>query len=142
VRQNEERCPFCGQGLSLTHLPSRAWPLSRLSRAATFAFGATLLSASALAGCGQTEGKKEGEGGTASGGVSAGGTAASGAASGGTNAGEGPDGSGTVPPYGSPPAETGEDAGGASGGIGSVELVGGASAAGSGVGGGFIGIPK
>jgi hypothetical protein len=140
--KDEESCPFCGQALSLSRLPAHALPRSRLSRAATFAFGATLLSATALVSCGETEGNQDGEGGTASGGVSPGGTASGDTASGGTNAGEGPAGSGTVPPYGSPPAEGGESAGGAAGGIGSVDLVAGAPAAGSGGGGGFVGIPK
>lgn len=134
VRKDETCCPFCGQALSLSQLPARVLPRSRLGRAATFAFGATLASAT-LSGCGgDSERKKAGEGGAASGGVTA---------SGGNDAGESGGGADVitpvVPPYGAPTAET--DAGGA-GGIGSVEVVGGAPAAGSGVGGGFIGIPK
>lgn len=46
-----------------------------------------------------------------------------------------------VPPYGAPPVGGSNDMGGA-GGIGDVELIAGAPAAGSGVGGAFIGIPR
>jgi len=136
VRTAETSCPFCGQSLSLSHLPAPVLPRSRLSRAATFAFGATLVGATALVGCGgEATGKKNGGGGASPGGMNAGGTA-SGGASGGM-----PDGSGTVPPYGAPPAEGGNEAGGAPSGMGGVGLVAGGDASGSGVGG-FVGIPK
>lgn len=52
VRKTETRCPFCGEALSLTHVPSPALPTRRLGRAATFAFGAGIVGATALVGCG------------------------------------------------------------------------------------------
>src|SRR5882724_5355262 len=88
VRKHEASCPFCNVGLSLTHLPVHQLPRARLSRAATFAFGATLLSASALAGCGgeSTQGKKGG-GGESAGGTTANAGASAGGTSGSTSAG-------------------------------------------------------
>jgi hypothetical protein len=120
----------------LSHLPAHALPRSRLGRAATFAFGATLVSATALVGCGgESEGKKEGEGGAASGGSAAGGTD-----SGGADAGQSAAGSGVVPLYGGVPA-AGNDSGGAPNGFGGTGLVYGAPAAGSGNFGGCPGPP-
>lgn len=51
VRKTETRCPFCGEGVSLAHVPSPVLPRKRLGRAATFAFGASVAGATALAGC-------------------------------------------------------------------------------------------
>jgi hypothetical protein len=51
VRKTEARCPFCDTALSLAHLPAPALPRKRLGRAATFAFGATVAGATAIAGC-------------------------------------------------------------------------------------------
>jgi hypothetical protein len=51
VRQSESACPFCGQALSLAHLPPPAMPRRRLGRAATFAFGASVVGATALVAC-------------------------------------------------------------------------------------------
>jgi hypothetical protein len=114
VRTSETSCPFCGQALSLSNVPAPSLPRSRLGRAATFAFGATLVGATALLGCGgKSESKKEGEGGTASGGASAG--------------------TGVMPHYGAPPAGAGNDTGGVwVGGVGLLygapgNLVGGAA---------------
>jgi len=133
VRKTETTCPFCGQALSLSHLPEQVLPRSRLGRAATFAFGATLVGATALVGCGgeSEEGKKDGDGGAASGGT----------ASGGANAGQSPGGSGIAPLYGAPAAGTNSEVGGASSGVGGVGLVYGAPAAGSGNFGGNPGVP-
>lgn len=51
VRKTETRCPFCGEAVSLAHLPSPALPRRRLGRAATFAFGASVVGATAFVGC-------------------------------------------------------------------------------------------
>jgi len=136
VRNIESVCPFCGDALALSQLP-HALPRSRLGRAATFAFGATLLSTSALVGCGgESESKKGGEGGMAAGGMSAGGLDG-----GGANAGQNLGGGAVVPMYGAAPAGgTPSDAGGASGGVGGVIVLG-PPAAGSGFEGGNPGPP-
>jgi hypothetical protein len=55
VRVSETQCPFCALPLDLASLPEPVLPRERLSRAATFAFGATLASATALAACSATE---------------------------------------------------------------------------------------
>ena len=52
VRKTETRCPFCGEAVSLTHVPAPALPRKRLGRAATFAFGASVVGATALVACG------------------------------------------------------------------------------------------
>ena len=51
VRKSEAYCPFCDTALSLSHLPDHVLPRKRLGRAATFAFGATVAGATALAAC-------------------------------------------------------------------------------------------
>lgn len=51
IRKNETQCPFCAASVSLGHLPAHVLPRNRLSRAATFAFGATVVGATALVGC-------------------------------------------------------------------------------------------
>lgn len=62
VRQSESSCPFCSSALSLLEAPPAELPRTRLGRAATFAFGATL----ALAACGgESESGKDGGGGAA-----------------------------------------------------------------------------
>ena len=147
VRQAETSCPFCSTELSLGHVPAHLLPRTRLGRAATFAFGATIVGAATLVGCGgESEEKKEGGGGTTSGGTAAGGSSA-GQTSGGT---------GITPVYGAPAAGTGNDGGSTSGGTsstagtasggtssigGSAGPVYGAPAAGSGNTGGMAGIP-
>jgi hypothetical protein len=106
VRQAESSCPFCATALSLANVPEHALPRTRLGRAATFAFGATLVGATTLVGCGgdSEEGKKTGGGG------SAGMPSQAGSASGGSSAGTGVVG----PVYGAPPfGGTGNDDGGA-----------------------------
>ena len=56
MRVNETRCPFCGIARATTS--SRAWPdVSRLSRAARIALGASLVAA-ALPACGKSGGGK------------------------------------------------------------------------------------
>jgi hypothetical protein len=52
VRVSETECPFCALPLDLAGTPEPQLPRTRLGRAATFAFGATLASATALAACG------------------------------------------------------------------------------------------
>src|SRR4051812_10618389 len=51
VRKTEARCPFCDSALSLSHLPAPVLPRQRLGRAATFAFGAGVVGATALVSC-------------------------------------------------------------------------------------------
>src|SRR5258708_2486102 len=52
VRVSELQCPFCALPLDLANTPPPQLPRSRLSRAATFAFGATFVSATAISACG------------------------------------------------------------------------------------------
>jgi hypothetical protein len=52
VRVSELQCPFCALPLDLANTPAPQLPRGRLSRAATFAFGATLVSATAISACG------------------------------------------------------------------------------------------
>ena len=115
VRQTESACPFCETTLSLGHIPAHPLPRTRLGRAATFAFGATLVAgATALVGCGgdSEEGKKGGGG--------SGGSA-------GSSAGQSVGGS-AQPVYGAPAAGTGNDSGGTQGSGGTVNDGGGAQA--------------
>lgn len=51
VRKTEARCPFCDSALSLAHLPAPVLPRRRMGRAATFAFGASVVGATALGAC-------------------------------------------------------------------------------------------
>src|SRR6185503_7936673 len=78
VRRFESACPFCDAALSLEVLPAPLLPQRRLSRAATFAFGATLASAASLAACGgeSEQGKRGGGGESAGGSMSSGGSSA------------------------------------------------------------------
>ena len=137
VRQAESCCPFCAAALSLGDVPEHAVPRMRLGRAATFAFGATLVGATALVACGgeSEDGKKPGSGG------SAGTTSQAGTASGGSSAGNATAGTGVVGPvYGAPPfggANNGE--GGTSNGAGMTS--GGTSIGGSGSPGPVYGAP-
>lgn len=113
VRQSESACPFCNRALSLGHVPAAELPRTRLGRAATFAFGATLVSATALAGCGgESQTGKEGGGGTSVGGSSAGsnsgGTSVGGTSTGGSTSTAGET-TGGGPVYGAPPGGTGND---------------------------------
>jgi hypothetical protein len=160
VRQSEESCPFCSSALSLSHVPEAVLPRGRLGRAATFAFGATLASATVLAACGgESESGKEGSGGTSAAGASAGSSSASGSNSGGSSsqagtaaggagvAGQAQGGTGFGPVYGAPPGGTGNDntsgsAGQASGGTGTAGPVYGAPPGGFGnEAGGSPGVP-
>src|SRR5450432_679037 len=52
VRVSELECPFCAVPLDLANTPPPQLPRSRLSRAATLAFGATFVSATAISACG------------------------------------------------------------------------------------------
>ena len=156
VRQVETSCPFCRAALSFADAPAPLLPRTRLGRAATFAFGATLVGATALVACGgeSEEGKKGGGAGSAAGGTTgkagaaSGGSSAglAGAASGGSSAGNQPiGGTGIGPVYGAPAGGTGNDdvggkggaatAGAASGGSGAPGTVYGAPTA------GFSGVP-
>lgn len=100
VRKNETACPFCATELSLAHLPPPALPRSRLGRAATFAFGATLAGAALVACGGESEEGKKGSGGQSAGGT----TTKAGSSSGGnTTAGNNAMGGNIAQPYGVPP---------------------------------------
>jgi hypothetical protein len=114
VRQTETECPFCRASLSLGHVPPHALPLTRLGRAATFAFGATLVAGAAtLVGCSDNEeGKKGGGGGT-------GGNPSAGQHTGGS----------AQPVYGAPAAGTGPDTTGGTPGTGGTVSDGGGAMA-------------
>ena len=51
VLHTEAECPFCATPLDFSQAPVPALSTRRLGRAATFAFGATMVSATALASC-------------------------------------------------------------------------------------------
>jgi hypothetical protein len=138
VRTSESECPFCGSGLELSSVPAPVLPATRLGRAATFAFGATLLSATAMVACG---GDSEDDGGgnagssgtTATGGMAGNATGGSSSGAGGRGGSAGSAGSagadggvaGSIaPPYGFPPM--GGDGGTAGGGDQSGGTAGGA----------------
>jgi hypothetical protein len=57
VRLVESACPFCQAPLSLSELPPRALPGRRMSRAASFAFGAGVVGATTLVAC--SDGQEE-----------------------------------------------------------------------------------
>ncbi|HXK18945.1 MAG TPA: hypothetical protein VNG33_14135 [Polyangiaceae bacterium] len=116
VRQAETSCPFCSAELSLGHVPQHPLPRARLGRAATFAFGATIVGAAALTGCSSTDDGKTG---------SKGGSA--GMSTGGSSAGQASGGTGITPVYGAPAAGTGD--------TGGTSSSGGSSAGGAGQGG-------
>ena len=150
VRQAESSCPFCSAELSLQNVPEPVLPRTRLGRAATFAFGATLVGATTLVGCGgDSEEGKKGAGGAGSGGT----TSNAGQSSGGSSAGQASGGTGIMPVYGAPAAGTGNDSGGntgtggssaggtANGHGGGPAPVYGAPAAGAGNTGGSPGVP-
>ncbi|HEX2874132.1 MAG TPA: hypothetical protein VHP33_22915 [Polyangiaceae bacterium] len=130
VRKHESLCPFCSAELSLAHLPPPAVPRTRLGRAATFAFGATLAGAALVACGGESEQGKKGSGGAnagGSGGSSAGSNTTAGSAMGGNIAqpyGVPPIGGNIAQPYGVPPI--------GGGGFGNESGSGGQSQAGSG----------
>jgi hypothetical protein len=131
VRVTETECPFCALPLDLASTPEPRLPQSRLGRAATFAFGATLASATVLAACGgeaETTGTggitvappygvsppppaAAGSGGAGSGGAGSGGASDGGGGSGGIGVLYG---GGPVPMYGGSPVPE-PDEGGAAG---------------------------
>lgn len=138
VRQSEAACPFCSVELALHHLSPPVLPRGRLGRAATFAFGASLVGATSLIACGgESETSKPGSAGANSvGGSSSGGTNSGGAAG---AAGLNGIGGNVAPPYGIPPfggyAPTYGSPPGGSGNIGSAGTGGVAGAGGAGGGG-------
>ncbi|HTA89788.1 MAG TPA: hypothetical protein VK745_09445 [Polyangiaceae bacterium] len=104
VRVSETQCPFCALPLDLAGTPEPQLPRSRLGRAATFAFGATLVSATALAACSSDADDSSGSGGASS---VAGSTSSAGAAGTGTSAAGSTSVGGTgseMPVYGAPAA--------------------------------------
>ena len=110
VRVSETECPFCALPLDLAGTPEPRLPGSRLSRAATFAFGATLVSATAVAACSSDSIQPVYGAPTGDAGMSAAGAAGVSAA--GTSTGGGP-----VAVYGAPAGgEFGTDTGGAGAG--------------------------
>jgi hypothetical protein len=74
VRASETECPFCGDVVDFEASPAPALPTSRLGRAATFAFGATLIGATSMMACGgdSDDGDDGGTGGTVASGGSSG----------------------------------------------------------------------
>lgn len=116
VRTHESACPFCDVALSLASTPPHVLPKRRLSRAALFAFGATIVGATTL-GCSDSDddGGTGGSAGTAgssgSGGAGGAGGTAGAAGSGGTAGGAGSAGAGgmagddggAMPLYGAAP---------------------------------------
>ena len=119
VRKTETRCPFCDTALSLAHLPPHALPRTRLGRAATFAFGAGVVGATALVSCGgeSTDGNATGgNSGTSNSGGSFGGSAVYGAPPSGASSGGNAPVAGGQAVYGAPAAGSGnQDSGGAPG---------------------------
>ena len=120
VRVSEPSCPFCGVTLELGATPAPVLPKTRLGRAATFAFGATLAgmttwrraAATPMTVTAGAPGRPESR-------------AAGGAAGMGGKAGSGGDGGGVQPVYGAPvdtggtSGSGGEPASGGSGGMSS-----------------------
>ena len=113
VRKWEAACPFCTAELQLGNAPAPVLPRGRLSRAATFAFGATLAGAALVACGGESEEGKQGGGGESAGGSAGAGSSAGGSSgsasagkAGSTSAGSGNIG-GAVPVYGAPAAGSG-----------------------------------
>ena len=154
VRQSEASCPFCGGELALADVAPAALPRTRLGRAATFAFGATIVGAASLVGCsGDTTDGKEGSGGMMNGGAGGGvmpvygaPAGAGGSSAGNANGGNGM-GGGVAPAYGLPAGGTNDngagsggkvnDGGGAQALYGAVPAAGSENGAGTGGGGGF-----
>lgn len=143
VRQNENACPFCSAELMLQHLAPPVLPRGRLGRAATFAFGASLVGATSLVACGgESETDKPGGGGaTSHGGSNSAGHAGSGGSRAGSFNGEGgniaqpygvpPFGGSAQPTYGAPPFG-GSNSFGGTAGTGGASGGGGTSGAGDG----------
>jgi len=118
VRVTEPTCPFCGDGLALAGTPAPSLPKSRLGRAATFAFGATLVGVTTVVACGGDDTSSGGGSGgatTGTGGTSAGAAGSSSGTSGDAtagSAGSGGNGGGTVQDSGGLMALYGAAAGG------------------------------
>jgi hypothetical protein len=110
VRITEPTCPFCGDGLALAGTPPPVLPKGRLGRAATFAFGATLVGVTTVVACGgddtTTGGPSTGTAGnmTGGGGSSAGsaGTSSGTSGSAGNGGGTVQDSGGAMALYGAP----------------------------------------
>jgi hypothetical protein len=56
IRKTETQCPFCAAAVSLAHIAPPAMPRMRLGRAATFAFGASVVGVTALIACDSDDG--------------------------------------------------------------------------------------
>lgn len=122
IRQTEVACPFCDAALSLGDVPPPLLPRARLGRAATFAFGASVVSATTFVGCGDDVTVAPPYGGVpvagSAGSAIYGGPPVAGMGNGGS-AGHGMGGSAGSASYGGPPvAGTGGVAGGSAGGTG------------------------
>ena len=128
VKKNEQACPFCSAVLSLEKIVNRSAPAQRLGRAATFAFGAAVVTSLAACsgptaptdagsgtdsgGAGDASGTVDSGGGTDSGGAVDAGSANDAAAAvdaAGAGNDSGAEDAGFFPPYGAPPID---DAGG------------------------------
>lgn len=108
VRKTETQCPFCGEAVSLANVPAPVLPRKRLGRAATFAFGASVIGATSLVAC---SGDDDDTGGV----VPVYGAPAGGTSTGGSNNADA--GAGTAV-YGAPAAGSGNDEPGGNGGAG------------------------
>jgi hypothetical protein len=121
LRKTEMRCPFCGEAVSLAHVPAPALPRKRLGRAATFAFGASVVGGTLLVACGDDDsGGIVPVYGAPSGGSSFAGSAVYGAPPSGSSTGGNSNadaGAGTAV-YGAPAAGSGNDEPGGNGGAG------------------------
>ena len=87
VRVTETACPFCGRALDFATTPAAALPKNRLSRAATFAFGASIVGVTTVVACGGDDTSPTGSGPATTG--SAGATAGNGGSAGASAGGAG-----------------------------------------------------
>jgi hypothetical protein len=122
VRKTETQCPFCGEAVSLAHVPAPALPRKRLGRAATFAFGASVIGATSLVACSDGDDQSPGTavygappGGSSYAGSAVYGAPPSGSSTGGNN---NADAGAATAVYGAPAAGSGNDAPGGNGGAG------------------------
>lgn len=118
VRALEPICPFCSERLPASvRGPVPRWPLARLGRAATFAFGVATASTVTLSGCGDDSGPADAGSADAAGGDAGPAPLDAGPApeDGGGPVDAGTDAGNAVPPYGTPPEDAGTPEGDAGG---------------------------
>src|SRR5690606_30432709 len=132
IRRDEAACPFCAAQVDLSGNPEPRLPRTRLGRAATFAFGATIAGATALTACGGDS--EDGDGGVGgSAGVSGSGGSDN---TGGMQATGGTSGSGGAGATGGTAGSGGNDNTGGAGATGGSAGAGGAGATGGTIGSG------